>query len=257
MPAPLVDIHGLSKCYARRNGVFAKSVAPVHAVQGVDLQILPGEKVALIGESGSGKTTLAHCLFRLTRPSAGKIYFQGQEVWAMKGEDLKNFRRQAQFIFQDAETALNPRLTIGDAIAEPCLVHRRLDKKKARHRALELLQHVGLSEYHSSALPRELSSGQRHRAVIARALALQPQFIAADEPFSSLDVLTKSRLLHLFDSLQRQFGLTYFFISHDLPLVAQWSHRLVVMHEGRIVESPDPRLLTQQNNRMKFLENFL
>lgn len=234
MLAPLVDIRCLSKCYTRGNGIFAKSAVPVHAVQEADVQIFPGESVALIGESGSGKTTLAHCLFRLTRPTAGKIFFQGREVWAMQGEELMSFRRQAQFIFQDAEAALHPRLTIGNAIAEPCVAHRQLDKKQARQRTLDLLQQVGLHEAHYHALPGELSSGQRHRVIIARALALQPKFIAADEPFASLDLITKSRLIDLFAALQQQHRLTYFFISHDLPLVQHWCDRIILMQQGRV-----------------------
>lgn len=235
--AGLVKIVQLKKYYARRRGFFAKAADPVRAVDEVSLQIFPGETVGLIGESGSGKTTLAHCLFRLTEPTAGNVFFQDRDVWAMNREELKNFRRQAQFIFPDAGAALNPHLTIGNAVAEPCLAHQQLDKKLARHRALDLLQQVGLSEQHFYALPGELSCGQRHRVVIARALALQPQFIAADEPFSSLDALNKKRLGELFIALQRQFGLTYFFISHDLAFVNQCCDRLAVMQQGKIVDN--------------------
>jgi ABC-type glutathione transport system ATPase component len=234
MPQPLIDIIHLKKHHHRHNGVFAKSEEPVRAVDGVDLQIFPGETVALIGESGSGKTTLASCLFRIVKPTAGKIYFKGEEVWTLEGENLQRFRRQAQFIFQDAEAALDPRQTIGSAVAEPVIAHGLLEKKSARDRACELLQQVGLSERHFHSLPKELSSGQRHRAVIARALALQPKFIAADEPFSSLDVLAKSRLLDLFLSLQQQFELTFLIISHDLALVQKWCDRVVMMHAGRL-----------------------
>lgn len=234
---PLIEIVQLKKYYARRRGLFGDSSNPVRALDEVSLRIFPGETVALLGESGSGKTTLAHCLFRLAAPTAGKIFFEGRDVWAMKQEELQRFRRQAQFIFQDADAALNPRLTVGPAIAEPLLAHRLFGQKPARQRALELLQLVGLEEQHFHALPRELSYGQRHRAVIARALALEPKFIAADEPFSSLDVLTKSRLWDLFLSLQRQFGLTYFFISHDLALVQRFAHRVVRMQCGKIVSA--------------------
>ncbi len=231
---PLVEIVQLKKYYPRRSGFFTRSSNPVRALDEVSLQIFPGETVALIGESGSGKTTLAHCLFRLTAPTAGNIFFEGRDVWAMTREELQSFRRQAQFILQDADAALNPRLTVGHAIAEPLLAHKLLARKPARQRAYDLLQLVGLHEQHFHALPAELSYGQRHRVVIARALALQPKFIAADEPFSSLDVLTKSRLWDLFLSLQRQLGLTYFFISHDLALVRQFARRLVVMQQGKI-----------------------
>jgi len=244
---PLVDIVQLKKYYPRRKDLFvpffgtpqngAKAPDGVRAVDEVSLQIFAGETVALIGESGSGKTTLAHCLFRLTQPTAGNILFRGREVWAMNRDELNEFRRQAQFIFQDAGAALNPRLTVGSVIAEPLIAHRVLEKKPAQHRGRELLQQVGLSEQHFNALPGELSSGQRHRVVIARALALQPQFIVADEPFSSLDVLNKSRLLDLFVSLQRQFELTYLLISHDLSFVNQWCNRIAIMHQGKIVET--------------------
>jgi ABC-type glutathione transport system ATPase component len=155
----------------------------------------------------------------------------------MPKKDLQRFRRQAQFIFQDADAALNPRLSVGRVIAEPLIAHRLLEKKMAHQRADELLRQVGLSENHFSALPGELSCGQRHRVVIARALALQPKFLAADEPFSSLDVLAKSRLLDLFVTLQKQFNLTYFFISHDLELVRQICHRVFVMRQGKIVDA--------------------
>jgi len=244
--SPLVEIVRLKKYYPRRKGLFvplfgtpqngAEAPDGMRAVDELSLQIFTGETVALIGESGSGKTTLAHCLFRLVRPTAGNIFFRGREVWAMNRDDIKEFRRQAQFIFQDAGAALNPRLTAGSVIAEPLIAHRVLAKKPAQHHARALLEQVGLSEHHFNALPSELSSGQRHRVVIARALALQPQFIVADEPFSSLDVLNKSRLLDLFISLQRQLGLTYLFISHDLSLANQWCNRIVIMHQGKIVE---------------------
>jgi ABC-type glutathione transport system ATPase component len=236
MLIPLIDVIHLKKHYPRRNGFFAKANDPVRAVDGVDLQIFAGETVALVGESGSGKTTLAQCLFRITKPSAGGVRFQGEEVWKMSKNDLQRFRRQAQFIFQDADAALNPRLSVGRVIAEPLIAHGMLEKKKAHQRADELLRQVGLSEHHFSALPGELSGGQRHRVVIARALALQPKFLAADEPFSCLDVLAKSRLLDLFVALQKQFNLTYFFISHDLDLVRQICHRVFVMRQGKIVD---------------------
>lgn len=233
---PLVDIIQLKKYYPRRKGLLTKTPDAVRAVDAVSLQIFTGETVALIGESGSGKTTLAHCLFRLTPPTAGRILFHSREVWAMQRDDLKQFRRHAQFIFQDAAAALNPHLTAGSAIAEPLLAHRVLEKKNTQHRTHELLQQVGLSEQHLNALPGELSSGQCHRVVIARALALQPKFIVADEPFSSLDVLNKSRLLDLFISLQHQLGLTYLFISHDLGLVKKFCNRVIVMHQGKVVD---------------------
>lgn len=237
MPQPLIDILRLKKHYPRRNGFFNKSTEPVRAVDGASLQIFPGETVALIGESGSGKTTLAHCLMRLTRPTAGSIRFENEEVWALQGENLQRFRRQAQFIFQDAEAALNPRQTAGGAIAEPLIAHGLLAKKAAHDRAHKLLQQAGLDQRCFDSLPSELSSGQRHRVVIARALALQPKLIVADEPFSSLDVVAKSRLLDLFLSLQRQFNLTLLVISHDLALVQQWCDRVIIMHEGRIIEA--------------------
>lgn len=233
---PLVDIIQLKKYYSQRKGFVIKTPDVVRAVETVSLKIFTGETVALIGESGSGKTTLAHCLFRLTPPTAGKILFHGREVWTMQRDELKQFRRQAQFIFQDAGAALNPYLTVGSAIAEPLLAHRVLAKKSAPQRTRELLQQVGLSEQHFDALPSELSSGQRHRVVIARALALQPQFIVADEPFSSLDVLNKSRLLDLFISLQHQLKLTFLFISHDLALVKKFCSRVIVMHQGKVVD---------------------
>jgi ABC-type glutathione transport system ATPase component len=236
MPQPLIDILHLKKHYPRRNGLFNKSSEPVRAVDDVSFQIFSGETVALIGESGSGKTTLAHCLLRLARPTAGSIRFENEEVWALQGENLRRFRRQAQFIFQDAEAALNPRRTAGSAIAEPLIAHGVLAKKGAHARSRALLQEAGLSERHFEALPSELSSGQRHRVVIARALALQPKLIVADEPFASLDVLAKSRLLDLFLSLQKQFDLTLLVISHDLALVRQWCSRAVMMRAGRIVE---------------------
>lgn len=236
MNPPLVEIIDLKKYYPHRHRLWPQSIAPVRAVDGVNLQIFPGETVALIGKSGSGKTTLAHCLFRIIKPTGGSILFNGAEVGTMAGEELSRFRRQAQFIFQDAEAALNPRLPVGSAIAEPLLAHRLLAKRDALQRARELLRAVGLNECYFDARPGALSCGQRHRVVIARALALQPKFVVADEPFSSVDVLTKSALVDLFISLQHQLGLTYFFISHDLSLVKQWCHRIAVMQQGKIVE---------------------
>ncbi len=237
MPQPLIDILHLKKYYLRRHGFFTKSTEPVRAVDGVNLKIFLGETVALIGESGSGKTTLAHCLLRIVKPTAGKIYFRGEEVWALQGEKVQQFRRQAQFIFQDADAALNPRRTVGSAIAEPLIAHGLLAKKAAHERACTLLQQAGLDPQCADSLPSELSSGQRHRAVIARALALQPKLIVADEPFSSLDVLAKSRLLDLFLALQRQFDLTLLVISHDLALVQQWCDRVLIMRAGKIAEA--------------------
>lgn len=243
--SPLVDIIQLQKYYPRRKSLTqffqnwqnrAEANRGVQAINAVSLQIFPGESVALIGESGSGKTTLAHCMFRLTPPTSGKILFRDRDIWMMERAELLEFRRHAQFIFQDAGAALNPLLCVGSAITEPLQAHHMLEKKFALQRAYELLRQVGLSEQHVNARPSALSSGQRHRVVIARALALQPQFIVADEPFSALDVLNKSRLLDLFISLQRQLNLTCLFISHDLALVKKFCTRIIVMHQGKVVD---------------------
>ncbi|MFN7087705.1 MAG: dipeptide ABC transporter ATP-binding protein [Burkholderiales bacterium] len=235
---PLLKVSNLRTHFEVSAG-FGKH-ATVRAVDGLSFEIFRGETVGLVGESGCGKTTVGRTLLRLENASGGEIVFDGRNVTAISGEPLKSYRRQVQVIFQDPYSSLNPRMTIGQIIAEPMLVYRlQPNRAAARARVAELLTQVGLFDYMAERYPHELSGGQRQRVGIARALALQPSFIVCDEPVSALDVSIQAQIINLLEELQQKFGLTYLFIAHDLAVVRHISDRVIVMYLGKVMEIAD------------------
>jgi peptide/nickel transport system ATP-binding protein len=218
-------------------GGLRRRQAVVRAVDDLSFDIFRGETLALVGESGCGKSTVGRALLRLESPTAGHIEFEGREVTAIGGTALRDYRRRIQVVFQDPGSALNPRMTVGDAIAEPLSVYRYApDKTAARARAVALLQQVGLFDYMAERYPHELSGGQRQRAGIARALAMQPLLLVCDEPVSALDVSIQAQIINLLQDLQREHGLTYLFIAHDLAVVRHMADRVIVMYLGKVME---------------------
>jgi len=226
---PLVVIDGL-RTY------FGRSKQPVRAVDGVDLVIPRGKTVGLVGESGSGKTTVGRSLLKLIPATGGKVLFDGCDIFNTSGRNLKKLRRRMQMIFQDPASSLNPRMTVGNIIAEPLMVHFRMTRIERRRRVAELLNKVELSPTYINRYPHEFSGGQRQRIGIARALASQPDFIVCDEPVSALDVSIQGQILNLLSDLQDQLGLSYLFIAHDLAVVEHFADIIAVMYLGRIVE---------------------
>jgi oligopeptide/dipeptide ABC transporter ATP-binding protein len=233
----LVSVRGLRKYYEIRRGLFSRVVGHVRAVDDVSFDIAAGETLGLAGESGSGKTTIGRSLLRLVEPSGGEITFDGGDVRALDRAGLRHFRRQAQIVFQDPYASINPRMDIGDVVAEPLRVQRLCVSEAAvARRVTELLELVALSPDYRQRKPHELSGGQRQRVVIARALAVNPRFIVADEPISALDVSIQAQIVALLGELKQRLGLTLLFISHDLAVMEYLSDRIAVVYLGRLME---------------------
>ena len=237
----LIEVRDLVKHFPITSGVFLqKQVGAVQAVDGVSFEVKRGETLGIVGETGSGKSTTARLVTRLLEPTAGEIRFDGQDITKIKGKHLKAVRRDVQMIFQDPYSSLNPRKTIGSIIAEPFVIHGLLPGKDERRKAVqELLETVGLNPEHYNRYPHEFSGGQRQRIGVARALALKPKLLIADEPVSALDVSIQAQVLNLLRELQREFGLTLIFIAHDLSVVRHMCDRVAVMYLGRFVEVGD------------------
>jgi len=233
---PLVEVRGLKKYYPVRQALTGRSKGLVKALDGVDLSVQSGEVLGLVGESGCGKSTLARQILRLEEPTAGEIYFQGQDILSLAGPELKALRREMQVIFQDPFSSLNPRLTVGQIVGEPLVIHGLGSRSQRQEEVDRILAEVGLRPEHRFRFPHEFSGGQRQRIGIARALILKPKLIIADEPISALDVSIQAQVLNLLKGLQKRFGLTYIFIAHDLTVVRYISDRIAVMYLGRIVE---------------------
>lgn len=237
---PLLKVEHLKTWFPLKKGLFNRVYDHVKAVDDVSLEVYPGETLGLVGESGCGKTTLGRSILRLVEPSEGKIIFEGKDVMSLSGNDLREYRKHAQIVFQDPYSSLNPKMRVGDAIAEPMLVHGlEPDAKKRRDKVCELLTEVGLEPRHYQRYPHEFSGGQRQRICIARALAVHPKLIICDESVSALDVSVQAQVLNLLNRLKKDFGFTYIFISHDLSVVRFMSDRILVMYNGRPVELGD------------------
>ncbi len=243
---PLLQIEDVRKYFPIKKGVVIQhEVARVHAVDGVSFDVLPGETVGLVGESGCGKSTLGRCAIRLHDITSGKVIFDGQDISTLNRSQLRPLRREMQMIFQDPYASLNPRKRVGTIISDPLNIHNQGDRKQVKTKVQELLSMVGLSPEHYDRYPHEFSGGQRQRIGVARALALSPRLIVADEPVSALDVSIQAQVVNLLDDLQDELGLTYLFIAHDLSVVRHVSDRIVVMYLGKIVEiSPAEALYT-------------
>jgi peptide/nickel transport system ATP-binding protein/oligopeptide transport system ATP-binding protein len=242
---PMIEVRNLTKHFPLTRGiVFQRQVGAVRAVDGVSFDIQEGETLGLVGESGCGKSTTARLITRLLQPTSGTIKYQGQDIAALSARELKPYRREMQMIFQDPYSSLNPRKTVGSIIAEPFAIHGLLTGTGERKRAVqELMEQVGLNPEHYNRFPHEFSGGQRQRIGVARAIALKPKLIVADEPVSALDVSIQAQILNLLRELQSDLGLTLVFIAHDLSVVRHMCDRIAVMYLGKIVEQADSEAL--------------
>ena len=234
----ILEVSGLKKYFPISAGiVFQRQVGAVRAVDGISFHVVRGETLGLVGESGCGKSTTGRTILQLYRPTEGSVKFEGEELSTMTGNQMRQMRRKMQIIFQDPFASLNPRMTVGSIVSEPLQIHRMYANKKERQQYVEqLMERVGLNPYFINRYPHEFSGGQRQRIGIARALALQPSFIVADEPISALDVSIQAQVVNLMEELQQELGLTYLFIAHDLSMVRHICDRVAVMYLGKIVE---------------------
>ena len=232
----LVSVQNVVKTFPGRGGAWGASAAPVHAVKDISLDIAKGEILGLVGESGSGKSTLGRCILQLHRPTSGAVLFRGEDLTQLKGASLRRMRRHMQMVFQDPYASLNPRMRIRTLVEEPLLIHQSMTSAQRNERIRELIALVGLNEEALERFPHEFSGGQRQRIGIARALAVEPEFLVCDEPISALDVSIQAQILNLIQDLQKKLDLTVLFIAHDLSAVRHISDRVAVMYRGDLVE---------------------
>ena len=235
----ILQVQNLVKEFPIKKGIFSRQTGAVHAVDGISFNIYEGETLGLVGESGCGKSTTGRAVIQLDRPTSGTVLFEGTDITKLNGEALRKMRRNIQMIFQDPFASLNPRMTIGEIIAEPMEIHKICPKAEIKPRVYDLLQKVGLNPAFADRYPNEFSGGQRQRVGIARALASEPKLIICDEPISALDVSIQAQVVNLLEDLQTQMGLTYLFIAHDLSMVRHISDRIAVMYLGVIVDLAD------------------
>jgi peptide/nickel transport system ATP-binding protein/oligopeptide transport system ATP-binding protein len=237
--SPLLEVRDLKKHFPIQKGVLARVTGHVHAVDGVSFRIERGETLGLVGESGCGKSTVGRTLLRLVEPTAGQIVVDGEDITALDRSAMFPYRRKMQMIYQDPYASLNPRMTAGDIVGEPLIIHGTADRRQRQERVAALFERVGLRHELMSSYPHEFSGGQRQRIGIARALGLEPKLIIGDEPVSALDVSIQAQIINLLMDLQDEYGLSYLFVAHDLAVVEHISHRVAVMYLGRIVETAD------------------